>query len=41
VVDVDPQRSAEEIAESAGDGLPFDYTADSDPAKLGQAPRDP
>jgi chromosome partitioning protein len=36
VVDVDPQGSATEVAESAGDDLPFDFTAESDPAVLGQ-----
>jgi chromosome partitioning protein len=36
VVDVDPQRSAEEIAELAGDALPFDFLAESDPAALGE-----
>ncbi len=34
VVDVDPQGTAEEIAEAAGDSLPFDFTANSDPAAL-------
>jgi chromosome partitioning protein len=34
VVDVDPQRSAEEIAAAAGDGLPFDFAAETDPAEL-------
>lgn len=34
VVDVDPQASAEEIAEAAGDSLPFDFVADTDPTKL-------
>jgi chromosome partitioning protein len=36
VVDVDPQRSAEEIAEAAGDALPFDFATESDPAALGE-----
>jgi hypothetical protein len=27
MVDIDPQRSAQEIAEAADDGLPFDFTA--------------
>ena len=39
VVDVDPQRSATEIAESAGDGLPFDFATEADPAVLGQLRR--
>ncbi|MGZ3382981.1 MAG: ParA family protein, partial [Isosphaeraceae bacterium] len=35
VVDVDPQGSAHEIAEAAGEGaLPFDFTSDTDPAEL-------
>jgi len=34
VVDVDPQGSAEEIATAAGDALPFDFTADTDPREL-------
>jgi chromosome partitioning protein len=34
VVDVDPQGSAEEIADAAGDGLPFDFAAETDPAEL-------
>lgn len=36
VVDVDPQRSAEEVAERAGEALPFDFVADTDPTKLAQ-----
>ena len=36
VVDVDPQGSAAEVAASAGDGLPFDFTTESDPGVLGQ-----
>jgi chromosome partitioning protein len=34
VVDVDPQGSAEEIAESAGGALPFEFAASADPAEL-------
>jgi len=34
LVDVDPQGSATWWAERAGDRLPFDFTADSDPAQL-------
>ena len=34
VVDVDPQGSAEEIAEAAGGELPFDFAASADPAEL-------
>ena len=34
VVDIDPQGSAEEIAEEAGDNLPFDFTAEQDPGRL-------
>jgi chromosome partitioning protein len=34
VVDVDPQRSADEIAGAAGDSLPFDFTATTDAAAL-------
>jgi chromosome partitioning protein len=34
VVDVDPQRSAEEIADAAGEALPFDFAADNTPASL-------
>jgi chromosome partitioning protein len=34
VVDVDPQGSAEEIADLAGDELPFEFSDDRDPAKL-------
>jgi chromosome partitioning protein len=34
VVDVDPQRTAEEIADAAGDSLPFDFTAETDPRQL-------
>jgi len=36
VVDVDPQGSAAEVAEAAGDDLPFDFTTESDPGVLGQ-----
>lgn len=36
VVDVDPQGSADEIAEAAGDSLPFEFAAESDPQVLGQ-----
>jgi chromosome partitioning protein len=36
VVDVDPQRSAEEIAAAAGDSLPFDFAAETDPRELAQ-----
>jgi chromosome partitioning protein len=36
VVDVDPQGSADEIAEAAGDSLPFEFAAESDPKVLGQ-----
>jgi len=36
VVDVDPQGSAEEIAEAVGDGLPFEFAAEADPRVLGQ-----
>lgn len=34
LVDVDPQGSATWWAERAGDRLPFDFAADSDPAQL-------
>jgi chromosome partitioning protein len=34
LVDVDSQGSADEIAEAAGDRLPFDFTASTDPAAL-------
>lgn len=34
VVDIDPQGSADEIAEEAGDALPFDFTSEQDPGKL-------
>jgi len=36
VVDVDPQGTADEIAEAAGDSLPFEFAAESDPGVLGQ-----
>lgn len=36
VVDVDPQRSAEEIADQCGEALPFDFAAETDPLVLGQ-----
>ena len=36
MVDVDPQGSAAEVAEAAGDDLPFDFTTESDPGVLGQ-----
>jgi chromosome partitioning protein len=36
VVDVDPQGSADEIADAAGDGLPFEFAAEHDPRILGQ-----
>jgi chromosome partitioning protein len=36
VVDVDPQGSATWWAERAGEGLPFDFTADTNPAHLAQ-----
>jgi chromosome partitioning protein len=36
VVDVDPQGSADEIADAAGDSLPFEFAAESDPRVLGQ-----
>lgn len=39
LVDVDPQRSAEEIAAAAGDSLPFDFAATLDPAELGRLRR--
>lgn len=35
VVDVDHQGSAKEIAEMAGDALPFEFAADEDPETLG------
>lgn len=34
VLDVDHQGSAQEIAELAGDSLPFEFTADTDPGRL-------
>lgn len=34
IVDVDPQGSANWWAERAGDGLPFDFAADTDPSHL-------
>jgi chromosome partitioning protein len=34
VVDVDAQASATEIADEAGEGLPFDFAASTDPAEL-------
>lgn len=34
VVDVDPQRSASKWAETAGEGLPFDFSDEADPALL-------
>ena len=34
VVDVDPQQSTSWWASSAGDGLPFDFADDTDPAAL-------
>jgi len=36
VVDIDPQGTAAEVAGAAGDGLPFDFATESDPAVLGQ-----
>jgi chromosome partitioning protein len=36
VVDVDPQGTADEIADAAGDRLPFEFAAESDPRVLGQ-----
>jgi chromosome partitioning protein len=36
VVDVDPQGTADEIADAAGDALPFDFAADDNPANLAQ-----
>jgi len=34
VVDVDPQRSAEEIAEDAAERLPFDFAVSTDPGEI-------
>lgn len=36
VVDVDSQRSADEIADAAGERLPFDFTSTTDPGALAQ-----
>lgn len=36
VVDVDSQASATEIADAAGDSLPYDFAATTDPAELRQ-----
>lgn len=36
VVDIDPQGSADEIAEAAGEGLPFDFASERDPAALAE-----